>query len=107
MVKAQLSPQKKNPPTRRTKRSHKRLVIHRALEHEYGHRNGNRHREWSQSNFLSKKITHQLGELNTLTKDLQFKELWSTNVVIGMEIDIVNGQCPAFFPKKEPTNSEN
>ena len=73
MVKAQLSPQKKNPPTRRTKRSHKRLVIHRALEHEYGHRNGNRHREWSQSNFLSKKITHQLGELNTLTKDLQIQ----------------------------------
>ena len=42
---------------------------------------------------VRQKTTHQLGELNTLTNDCPFKELWGMNLLM---MDMFN--------KKEPTN---
>jgi len=60
---------KKNPPTQTTKHPHKRLSIQRALEEEPTY-----------DRCAQQKRTHQLGELNTLTKDGPFKEPWRMNL---------------------------
>jgi len=48
---------------------------------------------WLYDGCVQQKTTHQLGELNTLTKDCPFKELWRMNLLM---MDMFN--------KKEPTN---